>query len=443
LSRFARQLARLPRRALADSSAPNSNAIPAASGRMEALRRRLSRALGSHVVLPAAGPPSERLAGRFDEVLPFSVVDTPAGPLYRRQDTACVRVGGVALAGATLADNHALSLLALTPALAGVDVRDALFVDTETTGLGGGTGNYAFLVGLCFHDGDCWRLEQVMLRDPDDERAMLIYVRERIAAAGAIVSYNGKSFDLPLLRARCTMQKLDAPPDRPHLDLLHVARRVHKAQTFRKNLVTLEQEVLGFRRGPDVHGEEVAARYLQYLRSGDAFPLEPVVTHNAWDVLSLVALIAVYGHPIAQLNATDLASVARVMKRAGDLDLAHQFAEIAMARGARNEGLRVRAFIHKARGDREQALADFETLSQNVSDPDVRLELAKLYEHYKRAPGRALQQVERGTGEDQDAMAHRRRRLNRKLEKLLQKRASCTRIHPSHPQAGWSKVVAP
>ena len=363
--------------------------------------------------------------GRRDEpatpALPFVVSEGPAGILHRRAslEPHGRQVGRLLLRDALDADPTILALLALTPDLAGCCPRRALFVDAETTGLGGGTGNKPFLVGMSWLDQTSgrWALEQLLLGEPDDEPAMLEVVRERVAAADFIVSYNGKAFDLPLLVARMAMNRLAPLPRRAHLDLLHLARRVHKRRAWRKSLITVEREVLGFDRGPDIDGEEVAARYRHFLRGGEATLLDDVVRHNAADVLSMVGLVALYGEPLGQLPAAELADVARVMKRAGNLGLADEAAHRAVQRGAGAEGLRARAEIAKARGDRVRALADFEAAAADLADPSLRLELAKLYEHFLHAPGRALEMVEEGTGEDEVAASKRRERLARKIQR--------------------------
>jgi hypothetical protein len=241
-----------------------------------------------------------------------------------------------------------------------------------------------------------------------------------------VVSYNGKSFDLPVLRGRCVMNRLAPLPERPQLDLLHLARRVHRHRPWPKKLGRLEAEVLGFRRDGDIDGQEVAERYLHYLRTADERGLEEVMLHNARDVLSLAALTGLYGEPL-DLPASELASIARVVRRAGDLERARQIAELAVERGAGVSGLRARAEIAKARGDKRQALTDFEALAQQVGDADVRLELAKLYEHFLKQPGRALSVVELGTGECSEAWEHRRARLARKLDADAERAAAAIR----------------
>ena len=206
-------------------------------------------------------------------------------------------------------------------------------------------------------------------------------------------------------------------PARPHLDLLHVARRVHRARLGSCRLVTLESEVLGFVRGPDIEGGEIPARYAHFLRTGDEEALAAVALHNAWDVASMAALVGLYGEPFELLHPGDLVGVARTLERARALDIAERAANTALERGAGPEGLRVRGSIARARGDRAQALCDFEALAAEVDDPKVRLDLAKLYEHFVKQPLRALELVDQGTGESPEATHKRRTRLERKLER--------------------------
>ncbi|MCC6525594.1 MAG: ribonuclease H-like domain-containing protein [Polyangiaceae bacterium] len=325
-----------------------------------------------------------------------------------------VVTGTLALGSALTADRAVLSLLALSPELAGVDLERALYLDFETTGLGG-TGCFAFLAGMCWFEGGRFVLEQLLLTEPDDEPELILRVAARIAASEVVVSYNGKSFDLPLLRGRLALHRAEPLPPRPMLDLLHLARRVHRSRAFRKTLRTVEVEVLGLGRGPDVAGEEIAARYHHYLRSGDFEPLWPVVDHNAADVLAMLGLVGFYGEPFERLAADELADVARVFRRAGALDRALDAAELAVGRERSAGALRVRAEVQKARGDVAAALADLEILLAGVDDPAARLELAKLYEHHVRAPARALELVEQGTAEPEPARERRRQRLVRKL----------------------------
>lgn len=368
--------------------------------------------------------------------LPFITTETPLGPLSIRAQrlSAAHRIGRAPLLPSRDASAELLALLALDPMLASCNLRGALYLDTETTGLNGGTGTVAFLVGLAFWDGDGQLvLEQILVRNLGEEAPMLAHVASRIRDASMLISFNGKSFDMPLLRTRFVMARIDAPAEPPHLDLVHVARRLHKSrmagagggETWSCKLTTIERKVLGFERHDDVPSGEVSQVYLHFLRTGEARALLGVIEHNAWDVLAMAALTGLYGEPLegTQLHADDLVGVARTLKRAGEHERAFEIATRAIDAGASHDSLRARAEIAKARGDRARALADFEALSGAVDDPRVRLELAKLYEHYVKEPHKALALVELGTGEDEAQSLRRTRRLTGKLGKSAKSRA--------------------
>ncbi len=361
--------------------------------------------------------------------LPFCVEDTPLGRLHVRtlRYGGEHRVGRVPVAPGRRASAELLALLALDPRIAPCDPMGALYLDTETTGLGPGAGTVAFLVGLAFFDRGCSEegrppalvMEQLLVRRLGEEAPVLARVAERMMAASMLVTFNGKSFDMPVLRTRFVMGQRPVPEEPPHLDLLHVARRLHKARGIGTTLKSVEVEVLGFVRENDIPSGEVSQCYLHFLRTGDPRGLIGVIDHNAWDVVSMAALVGLYGEPLegTQLDPCDLVGVARTMKRAGSADLAYEIAEAAVARGAGREGTRARAEIAKARGDKARALADFEALAATVDDPKVRLELAKLYEHHAKDAERALAIVASGTGETDALRERRETRLRRKLER--------------------------
>jgi uncharacterized protein YprB with RNaseH-like and TPR domain len=378
---------------------------------LEDLRARIQATLKRTVLRPPP-PPVDTVE------LPFASLEQPLGTLHVRTQrlSAAHRTGRIPLASPADLSAELLSLLALDPALARCDPSRALFLDTETTGLAGGTGTVAFLVGLAWWDGASLVLEQLLVRALGEEAPMLARVHERVAAASMLVTFNGKSFDLPLLRTRFVMARMAPPNEPPHLDLLHVARRVHGKRVAQGcRLVAIERDVLGFERIDDVPSGDVSACYLHFLRTGDARALLAVVEHNAWDVVAMAALLGLYGESApASLLGEDLAGMARTFRRAGALDRAIEYADAAVERGAAPDCLRARAEIAKARGDRARALADFETLSGAVDDPAVRLELAKLYEHWVKAPQRALDLVRLGTGETPEQSERRSTRLTRK-----------------------------
>jgi uncharacterized protein YprB with RNaseH-like and TPR domain len=389
---------------------------PDRSGILADLRARIQATLERGACRSLARPPA------VDTVdLPFATVQTPAGPLHVRTQrlSAAHRTGRVPLSGALDADFGLLALLSLDAALARCEPRGALYLDTETTGLSGGAGTVAFLVGLAWWDGGTLVLEQLLVRSLGEEAPMLERVAERVATASVLVTFNGKSFDMPLLRTRFVMARMQAPQEPPHLDLLHVARRVHRKRIKGCRLVTLERNVLGFERVGDVESGDVSACYLHFLHTGEAGALLGVIEHNAWDVAAMAALVGLYGEPLSSgLAPGDLAGVAATLRRAGALDEALAVAEAAVERGgAAPEALRARADVAKARGDRARALADFEQLAAAVDDPAIRLELAKLYEHFAKSPTQALAWATLGTGESAANAKKRADRLARKAER--------------------------
>lgn len=352
--------------------------------------------------------------------LPFCVERTELGPLHVRtlRLGGAHRVGRVPITGARSASSELLALLALDPRLSSCDLAGALYLDTETTGLGPGAGTVAFLIGLAFWDQEIGLVcEQLLVRQLGEEAPVLARVAERIRQASMLVTFNGKSFDLPVLRTRFVMGRSAFPDEPAHLDLVHVARRLHKGRGFGARLGAVEREVLGFVREDDVPSGEVSACYLHFLRTGDTRALLKVIDHNLWDVVSMAAIVALYGEPLegSLLHAEDLVGVARTLKRAGDNARAQTVVDTALERGAGDSAIRTRAEIAKARGDKARALADFEALSASVDDPTVRLELAKLYEHHAKDAARALALVEAGTGEKEERRAHRAARLARKV----------------------------
>jgi uncharacterized protein len=381
---------------------------------LDMLRARMAEILGRPVPPPRA-PADPELT-----TLPFVRRETDQGPLYQRLDRLppSHHVGRMCVDVAATATAEMLALLALDPTLAAVEPLGALYLDIETTGLGGGAGVLAFLVGLAWFD-DEGRLvmEQLLLRQPGEETALLELLRQRVERASFLVSYNGKTFDLPLLCGRYVMNRRPPLPARPHLDLLHVGRRLHKQRLGACRLKSLEADVLGYERVGDIEGGDVAARYCHFLRTGDEEALRAVIDHNALDVVSMAALVGLYGEPLRTLHDEDLVELARVFRRAKALDRAEVAANLALERARTPRARRVRGEIAKARGDRALALSDFEALATEVDDPSVRLELAKLYEHHVKAPLRALDVVEQGTGEAPEAVARRRARLERKLKR--------------------------
>jgi hypothetical protein len=203
-----------------------------------------------------------------------------------------------------------------------------VFLDLETTGLAGGAGTYAFLVGLAWFDGAAFRTHQFFLSSYAAERALLVAVAAAAAGAAALVTFNGKSFDLPVMETRFVLQRMPTPfATLPHVDMLHAARRLWRTEDEEQmsggcRLTTLEETLCGHRRAGDLPAFEIPSRYFHYVRTGDARPLAAVLDHNRLDLLAL-ALITAHasqlldeGAPAAR-TAREAVGLGRLFERAG------------------------------------------------------------------------------------------------------------------------------
>ena len=202
------------------------------------------------------------------------------------------------------------------------DISRVLFLDTETTGLSGGAGTVAFEIGVGFFESDKMIIRQYVMRDYSEEAAMLCEIAELIKRFEIIVSFNGKSFDLPLLESRMVMNRIRlALTQMPHLDLLHASRRVYKLRLRRCSLSALEEAVLGHTRSNDLPGAQVPQRYFDYVRLGDFSLLEDVLRHNFEDVKNLAVLTShlcsVFRSPLQIEHPEDLFSVGKTLMRCG------------------------------------------------------------------------------------------------------------------------------
>ena len=386
----------------------------------ERLTRLVSRheapppTLRSHLRARAKRATDERLCD-----LPGAVVETPDGPLHVRTRTLprSHRHGQAPLDAALGATGAVVAALALDASLASFTPEGALFLDTETTGLAGGTGTIPFLIGCSWFEDGAVVSEQYFLREPCDEPVALRSLARRIDAATHLVTFNGKSFDWPLIVTRFILARIPPPRPRPHLDLLHAARRVYRRRLGDCRLTALESEVLGFVREGDVPGSMIPALYLDFLASGVAEPLAGVFEHNLHDLVAMVALVGDLVRAWSRETdrpADDLFEMARVALRAGDRVAALAFLEAA---GDLGDALRLRARLvrptdpHAARALLAQALAD---------DPDglAHLDLARLLEHRLRDPAGALpfaREAARRGAEDDVASARREARLARRM----------------------------
>lgn len=324
------------------------------------------------------------------------------------------------------------------PGLAQLSFREYLFLDTETTGLSGGTGTLAFLVGIGFFDQECFTLRQYFLRSPGDEPAMLAALTEQLALRPGLISFNGRSFDVPLLESRFILNR--RPPrfsPGHHLDLLGPSRRLWRDSLDSCRLLSLEHQVLGVRRDQsDVPGGEIPRIYRDYLRTGNAIEMPRILYHNQVDVLSLVTLTTrlcrVFECPADQLQrGREWFSLARWYERTGRVEAAEtayrQALEADLAPSLFPQVLCRLALLLKRAERRDEAVVVWQQLAVVEMD-DVRghVELAKHHEWISGELDLALEWVQGALALVErwppglarlvrHELAHRRARLERKI----------------------------
>ncbi|MFL6417558.1 MAG: ribonuclease H-like domain-containing protein [Bryobacteraceae bacterium] len=292
-------------------------------------------------------------------------------------------------------------------ALSGNEISSAppqrwAFLDTETTGLAGGSGTYAFLVGVGRITAEGFRVRQFFMRDYDEERSSLAALDEHLKDFDVLITYNGKSYDQPLLETRFRMNRMKPPfGSLSHLDLLYGARRLWKLRLENCRLVQLEEQILGVIREGDLPGELIPYVYFEYVRAREAHRMVPVFHHNAMDILTLACLTGIVP---AAFRSHDRESLARVGVRRGE-DLSgiarwlmgsREFeAALALMRRSIDAGLPDRllfrslwdtAVLERKCGRRDAALNVLAELAgcKNEYRVNALEELAKFYEHQEK-----------------------------------------------------------
>ncbi len=388
--------------------------------------------------------------------------------------------------------NGALRLLAPEAPRLAANPEQWLFLDTETTGLAGGTGTYAFLVGVAWWDGAGLQVEQFFLRDYDDEHSMLTALAVRLAERPVLVTFNGKSFDWPLLETRYRMTRsLRVPEPAAHLDLLHPARQLWRMRFGSVRLSELERDVLGapssvfdWDRSDDIPSMLIPQTYFDYLRGMRAatVTLAQVFRHNQMDLRGLAAIasrvVALLDNPeAAETESLELYGMARLMRRRGEPGRSRRLCERALAsglpRGVDRTARRELAALAKRERDYARACALWEELiggrsfsSAAMSDLKVPPpspsdqafsldtveaceQLAIYYEHRARQPERALEMTREALGALQRAAraglltpekhARLRARWQRRLERLERKTARGL-LGPNSPHGGEMRI---
>jgi len=308
-----------------------------------------------------------------------------------------------------------------------------LFLDTETSSLSTGAGSFVFMVGMSYFTETGIKTIQLFLEKPENELEFLCHFDDFIKDFDTFVSYNGKAFDIPMLRSRYIMKRLPHSLDSfGHVDLLHIARRIWKLRLESRRLSDIEKEILSFSRSEDeIPGWLVPQIYFDYLESRDAVPLKGVFYHNEMDVVSLAALFIHINRLLSgseikiQSDGLDAYSIGNVFGKMGNLELSRDFLKAGMEQGLPHElkiaAARCYADTFKKQGEWTEAL-EYWKFAAESDDFLSCLELAKYYEHRQKDIQSALQWVERAfllvndKYHDLPALERRKARLEKKSE---------------------------
>lgn len=318
------------------------------------------------------------------------------------------------------------------------DIEKCLFIDTETTGLSGGAGTVAFLVGVGYISRGFMTVEQFFMKDYSDEPELLYRLKEIMGRFECAVSFNGKTFDMPLIRSRFTMNRMKDYPELFDLDLLHPARRVWKLRLESCRLCKLEERILGMARENDLPGSEVPQRYFDFLKTGDMGLVDDIIRHNRQDIFSLGLLmnklLEVYTSPEKQGYVQDLFSLGKALEKQGESAKARELYRLsavprkALSVSALKEGgiagqanSRLYRLCLKA-GDVEGAIATLEQmLSRGQMGIMPHIELAKIYEHrlknYKKALAHTRSAIKTCNSGELPEIQKREARILAKIEK--------------------------
>jgi hypothetical protein len=335
---------------------------------------------------------------KIEEVMSGRFISTPFGDSfvienYFPQDYKC---GEIKLFQIFQSSTQTISSLARDAKLKEIDISKTIFLDTETTGLAGGTGTYIFLIGVGYFEEDQFCVRQYFMRDYNEERALLSAVNDLLGKFKAVVTYNGKTFDLPLMESRYIMSGMKINLEDPyHFDLLYPARRLWKRRLEGCSLSMVERDILKVSRTDDVPGYLIPEIYFRYLKTRDARTMKQVFEHNLQDILSLVALVSkmcfLVEDPLENAEyGMDIFSVGKIFDDEKKYEQSTLYYAEALKHSLSEkdvlEALKLGSFAYKRQGKWEEAEEMWKEIIERsygfVYYPYE--ELAKYYEHYLR-----------------------------------------------------------
>ena len=370
---------------------------------------------------------------------PAAIATAPEAPFLVKEFSYALdgRYGKVRLGDWLALKPSTLAVLSGSDEFAGIDPARMLFFDSETTGLAGGTGTIPFMLGFGYFGDRAFEVRIFVLLSLDREGEFLEAVARFLEQGGfsAVATYNGKAFDFPLLETRYILQRRPFPlRGLPHLDFLFPARTIWRNTFDSRKLGYLGEMLLGLSRDDDIDGSDIPALYFSFLRSQAFSLIDPVVEHNAMDLVGLAAVVLLGALYLDDYSLTgdggEIFGLGRLCERAGLLEKAEGFYRVAREVSSRSAvgtlaAQRLSALMKKKKLFGE-ALELWRQLA-DASDPQAQHEISVHYEHRERDFAMALTVVEKalsGGGLSparQQEMEKRLQRLQRKIAKLEEK----------------------
>jgi hypothetical protein len=408
--------------------------------RIDELRRRMDMILSRRPQAPTSAPKKEFWGETIalEKIVRGEEIENKHGRFFLASDImpGNCRHGRRNICEALNLDMHAAGVLAGDNTLSNCRCEEGLFLDTETTGLSGGTGTMAFLIGLGWFEDGAFHIRQIFARDFSEERAALFYLTEIAAQKNFLVTFNGKAFDVNLLSTRFIMNRLKSDlVNLPHLDLLHPSRRILGHRLENSRLGTLEVEVLGVFREGDIPGWEIPQRYFDWLKQRDGRLLEAIFEHNKLDVISMATLTAhlteilCAKRELQSSHADDYLAAARLLFKRRDTERAGKILDVFGENQAGDElsaiSKKELASLCKRTGRWNEATQIWQELLEIApTDFSSVSEMAKWLEHHahdyhaaKMLVENALSQNNGFSQDEKESLAHRLKRLKAKSEK--------------------------
>ena len=374
----------------------------------------------------------------IEHLVQGEIVSTPYGEVFQVKEhfPSDYRCGEITLAEILGIPTYPAHLLSRDERLKEMDLRKTLFLDTETTGLTGGTGTFVFMIGLgFFHEGGLV-VHQFFMRDYSEERACLSLFGQLLESFQFLVTFNGRHYDIPLLETRFILSRMASTlREMPHFDLLFPSRKIWKGAYENCRLVTLESRLLGMGREDDIPSEWIPQFYFDYVQTGDARKIHRVFYHNRMDILSMVALLGrihlVYHDPQAARPRKGIEhfSLGRLFWDHGLREKAIPCFEIALKRCDDDlawEVMRWLSLAFKKTGQGEKARGLWEEMVtwpyQKEAFPFI--ELAKYHEHRIKDVEKAIAYVEKALERTPADRQREKEVLLRRKQRLEGKRLS-------------------